>query len=167
MIPFRVGTGYDVHRLVAGRRLILGGVAVPHDRGLEGHSDADALAHAVIDAVLGACGLPDIGHHFPPRDARFKDADSIDLLAQTRQIAAGAGWRATNVDTTIICERPKLAPFVPEMRNRLAGALQLPLSSVNVKAKTNEGLDAAGRGEAIAVQAVVLVARVPDGSPQS
>lgn len=157
MSPFRVGTGYDVHRLVAGRRLVLGGVEIPHELGLDGHSDADALAHAVIDALFGACGLPDIGRHFPASDPRYRDADSITLLAETRRLAAASGWQPDNVDSTVICERPRLSPHIDAMRMRLATALQLPSERVNVKAKTNEGLGATGRGEAIAALAVVLV----------
>ena len=155
--PLRVGTGYDIHRLVYGRRLVLGGVEVPFDRGLDGHSDADALTHAVIDALFGACGLPDIGRHFPPGDPRYAGADSIELLRQAVEIAAAKRWAPATVDTTIICERPKLAPHIEAMRARLAGALGLEVALVNVKAKTNEGLDAVGRGEAIAAHAIILV----------
>ena len=155
----RAGTGYDIHRLVEGRRLVLGGVEIAHDRGLAGHSDADALTHAVIDALFGACGLPDIGRHFPPGDPRYAGADSIDLLAQARGLAGDAGWTAASVDSTVICERPKLAPHIDAMRARLAAALGVPASAVNVKAKTNEGLDAVGRGEAIAAHAIMIVRR--------
>jgi 2-C-methyl-D-erythritol 2,4-cyclodiphosphate synthase len=159
VIPFRIGTGYDLHRLVPGRRLVLGGVEVPYVLGLEGHSDADALTHAVIDAVFGACGLPDIGHHFPPGDPRYANADSIALLRHARAMAARAGWMPANVDATVICERPRLSPFLAAMRRHLAGALELATDNVNVKAKSNEGVDAVGRGEAIAAHAVVLVFR--------
>ena len=158
-MTWRAGTGYDIHRLGPGRRLVLGGVEVPFERGLEGHSDADALTHAVIDALFGACGLPDIGQHFPPSDARYAGADSIALLEQARGIALAAGWAPESVDTTVICERPKLAPYVAAMRARLATALGLTTDSVNVKAKTNEGLDAVGRGEAVAAHAIILVSR--------
>ena len=158
-MTWRAGTGYDIHRLGPGRRLVLGGVEIPFERGLEGHSDADALTHAVIDALFGACGLPDIGQHFPPGDARYAGADSIALLERARGIALAAGWVPESADTTVICERPKLAPYVAAMRARLAAALGLTPDSVNVKAKTNEGLDAVGRGEAVAAHAIILVSR--------
>ena len=153
----RVGTGYDIHRTEAGRRLVLGGVELPSDFGLAGHSDADVLTHALIDALFGACGLPDIGRHFPPGDPRYAGADSIGLLEEARRLAAGSGWEPVSADSTVICERPKLAPHISAMRARLAGALRLPAEAVNVKAKTNEGLDAVGRGDAIAAQAIILV----------
>jgi 2-C-methyl-D-erythritol 2,4-cyclodiphosphate synthase len=159
-VSWRAGTGYDVHRLVAGRRLVLGGVEIPFERGLQGHSDADALTHAVIDALFGACGLPDIGQHFPPSDARYAGADSVGLLEKAREIARAAGWAPQSADSTVICERPKLAAHLPEMRERLAAALGLSSGAVNVKAKTNEGLDAVGRGEAIAAHAIIMVRRV-------
>ncbi|HET7768985.1 MAG TPA: 2-C-methyl-D-erythritol 2,4-cyclodiphosphate synthase [Chloroflexota bacterium] len=158
-MTWRAGTGYDIHRLGPGRRLVLGGVEIPFERGLEGHSDADALTHAVIDALFGACGLPDIGQHFPSSDARFAGADSIALLEQARGIALAAGWAPESADTTVICERPKLAPYVAAMRARLAAALGLTADAVNVKAKTNEGLDAVGHGEAVAAHAIILVSR--------
>ena len=158
-MTWRAGTGYDIHRLVPGRRLVLGGVVIPYERGLEGHSDADALTHAVIDALFGACGLPDIGQHFPPSDARYAGADSVRLLEEARGIAAEAGWAPEGLDSTVVCERPKLAPHVAEMRTCLAAALGLEVGAVNVKAKTNEGLDAVGRGEAIAAHAILLVRR--------
>jgi 2-C-methyl-D-erythritol 2,4-cyclodiphosphate synthase len=157
MTAIRAGTGYDIHRLEPGRRLILGGVEVPFERGLLGHSDGDALTHAIIDALFGACGLPDIGQHFPPGDPRYKDAVSAELLAHAVELAVAAGWRPLNVDATVICERPKLAPFIAAMRRSLAERLGLPADLVNVKAKTNEGLDAVGRGEAIAAHAILLV----------
>ena len=154
---FRAGTGYDIHRLVPGRRLVLGGVVVPHDLGLAGHSDGDALTHAVVDALLGACALGDIGRHFPPGDPAYRDADSLGLLRAAVSLAAGAGWRAHNVDATVVCERPRLAPFLPLMAGALAGALGVAPGAVGVKAKTNEGLDAVGHGEAIAAHAIILV----------
>lgn len=144
----RVGIGYDSHRLVAGRRLILGGVEIGFDRGLAGHSDADVLAHAVTDAVLGAAGAGDIGTHFPPTDDRWKDADSIDLL---RTVVAGLEGRVVNVDATVICERPPINPYREAIEERLGAALGAPVS---VKATTNEGLGAIGRGEGIAAIAV-------------
>jgi 2-C-methyl-D-erythritol 2,4-cyclodiphosphate synthase len=158
---FRVGTGYDIHRLAEGRRLVLGGVEIPFERGLLGHSDGDALTHAVIDALFGACGLPDIGRHFPPGDPRYKDAVSVELLTQAVELARGAGWQAVNVDATVICERPKLAPHIDAIRTSLAQRLALALKAVNVKAKTNEGLDAVGRGEAIATHAIILMTSAP------
>jgi 2-C-methyl-D-erythritol 2,4-cyclodiphosphate synthase len=158
--PPRAGTGYDIHRLAPGRRLILGGVDVPHDRGLVGHSDGDALAHAVIDALLGACALGDIGRHFPPGDPAYRGADSMALLGTAVALARRAGWRAHNLDATVVCERPRLAPFLPAMGAALASVLAIPPDHVNVKAKTNEGLDAVGRGEAVAVQAIIMIVRV-------
>ena len=161
-MTWRAGTGYDIHRLMPGRRLVLGGVEIAFERGLAGHSDADALTHAVIDALFGACGLPDIGQHFPPGDALYAGADSIGLLAEACRIARSEGWEAESVDSTVICERPKLAGHIPQMRARLAAALGLESDAVNVKAKTNEGLDAVGRGEAIAAHAIITVRRVAD-----
>lgn len=159
-IPFRVGIGYDVHRLVAGRPLILGGVTIPFERGLLGHSDADVLLHAITDALLGAAALGDIGTHFPPTDARWKDADSGDLLRRTVAILAEAGWRAANVDATVVCERPKLLPHVPAMRACIAALLGLDPGEVNVKGKTSEGMGFTGTGEGMATYAVALVMRV-------
>src|SRR5262245_55158645 len=148
---FRVGIGYDSHRLVEGRRLILGGVEIPHDRGLDGHSDADVLTHAVIDALLGACGLGDLGTLFPTDEEQWRDADSFDLL----KIAIGRlTGRPVNIDATLICESPRLGEFRPEMERNLAAALS---TSVSVKATTNEGMGALGRGEGIACMAVALV----------
>lgn len=153
----RAGTGYDVHRLVPGRRLVLGGIEIVHDVGLAGHSDGDALTHAVIDALFGACGLPDIGRHFPPGDPRYKDASSVELLSTAVALAREAGWIPQSADSTVICERPRLAPHIDAMRRSLAERLGLAVDAVNVKAKTNEGLDAVGRGEAIAAHAIILV----------
>jgi 2-C-methyl-D-erythritol 2,4-cyclodiphosphate synthase len=153
----RVGIGYDVHRLVPGRRLILGGVEVPYHLGLAGHSDGDALAHAVTDALLGACALGDIGRHFPPGDPAYRDADSLGLLRAALALARRAGWRIGNVDATVVCERPRLAPFLPAMEAALAGVLEVPPAAVSVKAKTNEALDAVGRGEAVVAQAIILI----------
>jgi len=144
----RVGIGYDSHRLVAGRRLVIGGVEIPFDRGLDGHSDADVLAHAVTDAILGAAGAGDIGTHFPPSDERWRDADSIELLGST---VAGLAGRVVNVDATVICERPPIGPHRAEIEARLSAAIGAPVS---VKATTNEGLGAIGREEGIAAIAV-------------
>lgn len=153
----RVGQGYDVHQLVEGRKLILGGVEIPYERGLLGHSDADALLHAITDALLGAAGLGDIGRHFPDTDPRYRGADSRQLLRTTVALLAGHGWRPVNVDATIIAQQPKLAPHVPAMTEAIAADLGLTADCVNVKGKTNERLGYLGRGEAIEAQAVVLI----------
>jgi 2-C-methyl-D-erythritol 4-phosphate cytidylyltransferase/2-C-methyl-D-erythritol 2,4-cyclodiphosphate synthase len=153
----RVGTGYDLHRLEAGKPLIIGGVRIPHDTGLAGHSDADVLCHAVTDAILGAAGAGDIGQHFPDTDPKWKGADSIELLKGAMAIVRAAGYSVSNVDAVIIAERPKLAPHVAAMRANLAQALGIATSAVSVKGKTNEKVDALGRNEAIAVHAVALL----------
>ena len=153
----RVGQGYDLHRLVPGRSLILGGVEIPFSAGLLGHSDADVLLHAIIDALLGGAGFGDIGRHFPDTDPAYAGAKSLDLLARTASLLAAEGWRPLNVDATVIAERPRLAPHILEMRAKIAAVLGLPTEAVNVKAKTNESVDAVGRGEAIAALAVVLL----------
>ena len=155
----RVGIGYDSHRFADGRRLVLGGVLVPHERGLAGHSDADAVAHAVTDALLGAAGLGDIGAHFPPTDDRWRDADSIELLEQAVGLLRDRGFAPVNVDVTVVCEAPKIGPHVPAMRARLAGVLGLASDAVSVKGKSNEGMGWIGRGEGIAAMAVALVQR--------
>lgn len=155
----RVGTGFDVHPLVAGRPLILGGVRLEHPRGLAGHSDADVLAHAVADALLGAAGLGDLGRHFPPGDARYAGADSLGLLSRVRALVAAQGWAIGNVDATVIAEAPRLAPHLDAMRANLARALGVPLADVSVKAKTSEKLGYVGREEGIAAQAVALIQR--------
>ena len=156
---FRVGQGYDVHQLVAGRKLILGGVEIPHETGLLGHSDADALLHAITDALLGAVALGDIGRHFPDSDPRYKDADSRVLLRATVALLAEEGWRPVNVDATIIAQQPKLAPHAAAMVANVAVDLGISPDSVNIKGKTNEKLGYLGRQEAIEAQAVVLVER--------
>jgi len=153
----RIGNGYDVHRLVAGRKLILGGVDVPHTKGLLGHSDADVLLHALADAILGAIGEGDIGRHFPDTDPAYKGADSIKLLRHVMAIADAKGFRIGNVDATIVAQRPKLAPFIPQMRLNIARALSTEEERVNVKATTTEELGFAGRGEGIAAYAVALL----------
>jgi 2-C-methyl-D-erythritol 4-phosphate cytidylyltransferase/2-C-methyl-D-erythritol 2,4-cyclodiphosphate synthase len=155
----RVGIGYDSHRLVEGRPLILGGVAIPHSKGLAGHSDADALCHAITDAVLGAAGLGDIGRHFPDTDARWKDADSVELLRRAVSLVAAAGYGVSNVDAVVVAERPRLAPHVDAIRARLASALSTDVENVSVKGKTNEGMGEAGRGEGIVVHAVAMLSR--------
>ncbi len=153
----RTGIGYDSHRLAEGRRLILGGVQIPHEQGLAGHSDADVLTHAVIDAILGACGLDDIGQHFPDTDERWKDADSIALLGAAISMAERRKMRLVNVDCTVVMERPKLAPHRKEIRASLAAALGLEPESVNVKASTGEGIGFVGRGEGVAALAVATL----------
>jgi 2-C-methyl-D-erythritol 4-phosphate cytidylyltransferase/2-C-methyl-D-erythritol 2,4-cyclodiphosphate synthase len=155
----RVGTGYDLHRLVEGRPLIIGGVHIPSDRGALGHSDADVACHAATDAILGGASLGDIGQHFPDTDARWKGASSIELLRQAAALVRSAGYAVANVDVTIVLERPKIAAHLPPIRDRLAGALGIAPGAVSVKGKTNEGVDAVGRGEAIAAHAVALVRR--------
>jgi 2-C-methyl-D-erythritol 2,4-cyclodiphosphate synthase len=161
----RVGIGIDFHRLVEGRPLILGGEAIPHEKGLLGHSDADVLTHAVCDALLGAAGLGDIGVHFPDTDPAYRGISSLKLLADVRAKLEAAGYRAGNVDATVIVERPKLASYFPAMRRRLAEVLGIDPSRVNVKATTSEGMGAVGRGEGIAVWAVAVIetaAQCPD-----
>ncbi len=153
----RVGTGYDAHPLRAGRELILGGVRIDHPVGLDGNSDADVLTHAIIDALLGAAGLGDIGQHFPPSDPRFKGASSQDLLATAVRAVRDAGYRIVNVDSTVIAEEPRLEPHLPAMRAQLASRLDVNADAVNVKATSPEGLGALGRKEGIAAQAVALI----------
>ncbi len=156
---FRVGQGYDVHRLVAGRKLVLGGVEIPHATGLLGHSDADALLHAITDALLGAVALGDIGRHFPDSDPRYRDVNSRVLLRATVALLAEKGWRPVNVNATIIAQQPKLAPHAAAMVANVAVNLGISPDSVNIKGKTNETLGYLGREEAIEAQAVVLVER--------
>ena len=154
----RVGTGYDLHRLVEGRPLVLAGLVVPFDRGPFGHSDGDVLCHALVDAIFGAASAGDIGRHFPNTDPAWKDAPGLDLLARGVAIVRGLGWRVVNVDVTILLERPKLAPVIDELRARLAPVLGVDVNAVSVKGKTNEGVDAVGRGEAIAAHAAAVLA---------
>ncbi len=149
----RVGTGYDVHRLVEGRPLVLGGVEIPFDKGSLGHSDGDAVCHAIADALLGGAGLGDIGQHFPDQDPKYAGFYSVHFLELVREKLVAAGFRILNLDTTIILQQPKLAAHVPEMRKKIAAALQLPTGAVNLKATTTEGLGITGRGEAVAAQA--------------
>jgi 2-C-methyl-D-erythritol 2,4-cyclodiphosphate synthase len=156
----RVGHGYDVHQLVAGRPLILGGIRIDHPKGLLGHSDADVLIHAICDACLGAAGLGDIGRHFPDTDARFKNIDSRILLRRVRATLAERGWKVGNVDATVVAQQPKLAPHLSQMIANLAADLEVPHDSINVKATTTEKLGFAGREEGIAAHAVVLIERV-------
>lgn len=154
----RVGIGYDIHRFVEGRPLIVGGVTIPYERGLAGHSDGDVLLHAVADALLGAAALGDIGTHFPDTDPKYEGADSAELLADAVELVKKEGFEVINVDTIIIAEEPKFAPYVEGIRNRVAGKLNLEVSAVSVKATTNEGLGAVGAGEAIAAWCVAGIA---------
>jgi len=153
----RVGIGYDYHRLEAGRKLILGGVEIPHSKGLAGHSDGDVLTHAICDALLGAAGLGDLGQHFPDTDPKWKGASSLKLLAQVVEMLRAKGLRPTQVDSVVIAQEPKLAPHFARMRETLARVLGVEPAEVNVKAKTTEGLEALGRGEAMAAQAIALL----------
>ena len=160
MTNLRIGHGYDVHRLTEGRALILGGVTLPYEKGLLGHSDADVLTHAVMDALLGAAALGDIGQHFPDTDPAYAGADSLGLAAEVAALLGQNGWHAVNVDATILCQRPKLAPFIPEMRRRLAAALAMPEEAVSIKATTEEHLGFTGEGLGIAAHAVALLENV-------
>jgi 2-C-methyl-D-erythritol 2,4-cyclodiphosphate synthase len=153
----RIGLGFDSHRFVAGRPLVLGGVKIAYDRGLAGHSDGDAALHALIDAMFGAAGLADIGEQYPATDPRFKDADSAALLSEAMASLAQMGWIVVNCDLTVVTEEPKLSKFKPAMRERIADLLGLDVSAVSVKAKTNEGMGAIGKGEGLAAYAVVLL----------
>ena len=159
MIDIRIGHGYDVHRLTEGRPLILGGVHIPYERGLLGHSDADVLAHAVMDALLGAAALGDIGGLFPDSDERWRGADSLRLLEQVTALLADNGWEIGNVDATVLAQAPKLAPHIPEMRQKLAVAMGVDASQVSVKATTEEHLGFTGAGEGMACHAVALLSR--------
>ncbi len=158
-MPFRIGEGWDIHALVEGRKLILGGVKIPHDKGLLGHSDADALLHAITDALLGAAALGDIGSHFPDTDAEFKGADSATLLAEIVRRVRAKGFEIGNVDSTVIAQAPKLAPHIAAMRQRIAEVLGVSLDRVNVKAKTAEKMGPVGEGKAMEARAVVLLTR--------
>ena len=157
--PFRIGEGWDSHALVTGRALILGGVTIPHTHGLLGHSDADALAHAITDALFGAAAMGDIGRHFPDTDEQFRGADSLALLAEAARRVRAAGWKIANIDCTIVAEKPKMAPHVPAMRLRLGQAMTVQPDQVNIKAKTAEGMGPVGRGESIDARAVCLLMR--------
>jgi 2-C-methyl-D-erythritol 2,4-cyclodiphosphate synthase len=153
----KVGIGYDSHRFLAGRRLVLGGIEIPAEQGLSGHSDADVVTHAVMDALLGAAALGDIGSHFPPDDPRWRDADSMRLLQRVGSRVTAAGGRVVNIDVTVICETPRLAPYVEAMRSRLAEALGIEVARVSVKGKSNEGMGWIGRGEGVAALAAALL----------
>jgi len=153
----RIGNGYDIHQLVSERPLILGGVQIPHHLGLLGHSDADVLTHAIMDAMLGALSLGDIGHYFPPTDPQWKGADSLKLLAQVNELIQSKGWQIGNLDSVIVAERPKIKPHISAMRQRLAETLQIDPERIGIKATTNEKLDAVGQEAGIAVYAVALL----------
>ena len=157
----RIGEGWDTHALISGRPLILGGITVPHTHGLQGHSDADALLHAITDALFGAAGLGDIGQHFPDTDPAFKGADSAALLAECVRRVRAAGWQIANIDSTIVAQAPKLAPHIPAMRERIATVLGVPAECVNVKAKTAEKMGPVGEGRAIEARAVCLLMQAP------
>ncbi len=160
---FRIGNGYDVHRLTEGRPLIIGGVEIPFEKGLDGHSDADVLVHAVMDALLGAAALGDIGRHFPDTDPAYKGADSLKLLAAVRDLLFREGYEPVNIDAAIIAQRPKMAPHIEAMRRNIAAVLGMDITEVNIKATTEEGLGFTGRGEGIASSAVCLIVKTADG----
>ena len=155
----RVGIGYDIHRLVEGRKLILGGVEIPFEKGLMGHSDSDVLAHAICDALLGASALGDIGTHFPDSEPQFAGASSLDLLGRVVELVRESGFRVANIDSVILAERPRLAPYIQTMRERLAAVLSIDVSQISVKAKTGEGLESVGRGEAMAAHVIALLGK--------
>lgn len=159
MQPFRIGFGYDLHRLIENRKLVLGGIEIPHSKGLLGHSDADCLSHAIADAILGAAGLPDIGHFFPDTDPLNKDMNSQDILKRAQKEISGLGYTIANIDSTIVAEAPKLAPYQSLMRQKMADSLSIEPSQIGIKATTNEKVDAIGAEKAIAAYAVCLLAR--------
>lgn len=158
-LPYRIGHGYDVHRLTENRNLILGGVCIPYEKGLLGHSDADVLLHAIADSLLGALALGDIGKHFPDTDPKYKDADSLKLLSHVKELIAENGYMTGNIDATILCQKPKLAPFIPAMRENIAKVLDTDISTVSVKATTEEKLGFTGAGEGIAAHCVALLVK--------
>lgn len=160
MAKIRIGNGYDIHRLVSDRPLILGGINIPHELGLLGHSDADVLTHAIMDAMLGALSLGDIGHYFPPTDEKWKGADSLVLLAQVNELIRGKKWSISNIDSVVVAERPKLKKHIEKMRQRLAEVLNLNPDQIGIKATTNEQLGPVGREEGIAAYAVVLLEEI-------
>lgn len=162
-MDFRVGIGVDFHRFAPGRRLVLGGVEIPHDQGLLGHSDADVVLHALCDALLGAAALGDIGQHFPPMEERWRGISSVVLLRRVRELLEGAGFRPLQVDVAVVAEKPRLAPYIPKMRRTIAEALGIPEAAVSVKATTAEGMGALGRGEGIGAWAVALIQRAEGG----
>lgn len=153
----RIGLGYDIHRLVEDRKLILGGVEIPYELGLLGHSDADVLIHSIIDAILGSVALRDIGYHFPDTDEKYKNANSLELLKETKKLLLNEGYKIINIDSNIICQKPKLSPYIEEMRKNISQALELKINQVSIKAKTNEKMDSMGNGLSISTNAIVLV----------
>ena len=155
--PLRVGLGYDSHRFESGRPLILGGITIPDHPGLAGHSDGDAITHALIDAILGAASLGNVGTHFPPTEEKWKDADSTELLSNSVAVIDREGWMVVNVDVTVICESPQISLFAEEMKERLSGVLQIPVERISIKGKTNEGLGWIGESKGLAVHAVALL----------
>ena len=159
MVDFRVGNGYDVHRLVEDRSLIIGGVTIPYEKGLLGHSDADVLIHAIMDALLGAAAMGDIGQHFPDNDPQYEGISSLLLLEKTAALLAEAGWAVGNIDATIIAQKPKMAPHIEKMRQNIASVLHIGQDRINIKATTEEGLGFTGRGEGIAAQAAALICK--------
>lgn len=159
----RVGIGYDVHRLVENRKLVMGGVEITHDKGLLGHSDADVLLHAICDALLGAAALGDIGRHFPDSSPKYKGISSLTLLGEVQRLLQEAGFRANNIDATIVAEQPRMSPHIPAMTANISAAVKIPRTAVNVKATTTEGLGFAGKGEGIAAYAVCTIARTERG----
>ena len=156
----RIGIGYDVHRLVYGRKLILGGIEIPFEKGLLGHSDADVLSHAVIDALIGAAGMGDIGLHFPDSDDRYKDISSLELIKMTNEILKKKGYKIVNIDSVVIFQKPRFAPYAESVRKSLADALEIDETQINIKAKTEEGIGFTGRGEGIKAEAVALVEHI-------
>lgn len=157
MTDIRIGNGYDVHRLAPGRRLIIGGVDIPFEKGLDGHSDADVLAHAVIDSLFGGAGMADIGTHFPDSDPKYKGADSIVLLKEAGRLVNDAGYTVGNIDAIIVAQRPKMAPHIPKMKEIMAASLNIPRERIGIKAKTEEGLGFTGEGQGISAYAVALL----------
>ena len=153
----RIGLGYDIHRLVEDRKLILGGVEIPYELGLLGHSDADVLIHSIIDAILGSVALRDIGYHFPDTDEKYKNANSLELLKETKKMLLNEGYKIINIDSNIICQKPKLSPYIEEMRKNISQVLELKINQVSIKAKTNEKMDSMGNGLSISTNAIVLV----------
>ena len=153
----RIGLGYDIHRLVEDRKLILGGVEIPYELGLLGHSDADVLIHSIIDAILGSVALRDIGYHFPDTDEKYKNANSLELLKETKKMLLNEGYKIINIDSNIICQKPKLSPYIDEMRKNISQVLELKINQVSIKAKTNEKMDSMGNGLSISTNAIVLV----------
>lgn len=156
----RIGLGYDIHRLVEDRKLILGGVEIPYELGLLGHSDADVLIHSIIDAILGSVALRDIGYHFPDTDEKYKNANSLELLKETKKMLLNEGYKIINIDSNIICQKPKLSPYIEEMRKNISQVLELKINQVSIKAKTNEKMDSMGNGLSISTNAIVLVENI-------